>query len=966
MASATVSTNPAKKGRGRALIPTVLIVIALAWLYVTFTTVWTDHLWFDALGYNRVFVTQLLTKIALVAGFGLVMGLVVGLTVWLVVKSQPSDRSLPRPAEAYRQVIDGHKRLVVLIPAVLFAFFGGASGIGQAPTFLAWANQEPFGVTDPRFGLDVSFYVFDYPWYSQVLSFLLVTVGLAIAVALFGHFVLGGLAAPTPRGRVSTKAAHRHVALLAAVFFVVYGFKKLLDRYGELLVSGDLLDGLSYTGDHAQIGAHTVMAVISWLTAGLFVFAAFWRPNWRLPITSVVLMVVSSIIVGMVYPAFVQSFQVNPTRPDKERPYVEYNIAATRSAYGIEEVEIADYSATTTVAAGQLKSDAEALPGIRLIDPAMVQQTFEQLQQVRGYYSFAPVLDVDRYVVNGKETDVVVAAREMNQSGLPSSDWNNIHTVYTHGYGLVAAYGNRRQSDGEPDWIARDIPTVGDLKAEQPRIYFGELADTYAVVGRTEGQEAIEFDTPGGGQSGGEQYNTYDGETGVPIGGLVNRVLYATRFASMNLLLSDRVNENSRILYDRTPRERVQQVAPWLTIDSDVYPAIVSGRIVWIVDCYTTSASYPNSYRTTISEAISDTRTNANQSALRPTDQINYIRNSVKATVDAYTGQVTLYAWEPDDPVLKTWMKVYPGTVTDRSQISGELMAHLRYPSDLFKIQRQVLRRYHMTDPQQWYQQSDLWNIPNDPVRGVAQGGTKEPAYYLSIKWPEITSAGQTAPADESPLFSLTTVYTPNNRENLSAYMSVVAEATNQDYGRIRVLRMSDTQQIEGPGQAFNSITGNEQVASLLRPYLNQGSAAASYGNLLTIPLGGGLLYVQPIYTQREGTNGSFPVLRYVVVRFGNHVGIAETLQGALDQVFSGDAGADTGEGDVTPPDPTDPTTPDTEQTRDQIVQSALAEAEAQFQAAQEALRQGDLAAYQRANQQAAAAVQRAAEAMAR
>jgi uncharacterized membrane protein (UPF0182 family) len=353
---------------------------------------------------------------------------------------------------------------------------------------------------------------------------------------------------------------------------------------------------------------------------------------------------------------------------------------------------------------------------------------------------------------------------------------------------------------------------------------------------------------------------------------------------------------------------------------------------------------------------------------LRPTDQVNYIRNSVKAVVDAYSGDVTLYAWDDTDPLLQTWMKVYPGTVEPRSAISDDLMAHLRYPSDLFKIQRDVLARYHMTDPLNWFNQSDLWTIPNDPVKASTLGGTKEPSYYLSIKWPQVEVEGKELPGDVAPLFSLTTVYTPFNRENLSAYMSVVAEASNPDYGRIRILRMSDTQQIEGPGQAFNSITGNEQVASLLRPYLNQGSASALYGNLLTIPLGGGLLYVEPIYTQREGTNGSFPVLRYVVVRFGNHIGISETLQGALDQVFSGDAGAETGEAEVgqepaTPgEEPTEPGGP--AQTTDQIVQAALTEAAAQFQAAQEALVKGDLAGYQTANDKAEAAVKAALEAL--
>jgi uncharacterized membrane protein (UPF0182 family) len=635
------------------------------------------------------------------------------------------------------------------------------------------------------------------------------------------------------------------------------------------------------------------------------------------------------------------------------------NIAATRAAYGIDEVEIADYSATTTVTAGQLREDAATLPGIRLIDPDMVSETFTQLQQVRGFYSVAGVLDVDRYIIDGQETDVVIAAREIDQSRLDTQDWNNIHTVYTHGYGLIAAYGNRRQASGQPEWLAYDIPTQGQLVPQQPRIYFGELADTYAIVGRAEGEQPIEFDMPQG-----DAKNTYDGGYGVDVGNFINRLLYATRFASFNLLLSDRVNENSQVLYDRQPQQRVEQVAPWLTVDSDIYPAIVGDQIVWVVDAYTTSQYYPNAQRTSISEAIADTQTTNALAGLGPSDQINYIRNSVKATVDAYSGEVTLYAWDETDPLLQTWMKVYPDTVQPKSQISDELMAHLRYPSDLFKIQRQVVDRYHVTDPQVWFGQSDRWDIPADPV-SASTTATKEPAYYLSIRMPEAETAEGETLADEQPLFSLTTVYTPYNRENLAAYMSVVAEATSADYGRLRILKMSAQQQIEGPGQAFNNLTRDTDVANRLLPFENQGSL--KYGNLLTIPLGGGLLYVEPVYTQQRDTQGAFPVLTYVVVRFGDHTGISDSLQGALDQVFSGDAGAKTGEDGATddPAGSADPSGSSTEPVdRDTAVRLSLQEAESQFEAAQAALQQGDLAGYQAAIGKAQTAVQQAIQSM--
>ena len=960
MSNQFVEGQKPQKSRMRAVVPTIIIVAVLGYLYSVFATVWTDFLWFTSVGYRQVFTTQLVARVVLFLVAAAVMGISVGVTAWIVLRTKPAGSGLSQ----FERLTTLSRRAVIFGLGAVFAILGGIGGIGAYSNYLAWANKVPFGTTDARFGLDISFYIFDYPWYQSVLTFYMSIIVICALIALIGHFMNGAFLAPTTAKRATTRAAHIHISILLGLAVIGYGATKLLDRYGLLVTQQSLLNGLTYTSDHSRLSANMVLAVIAGITAILF-FATAANRTWRIPLASVGLVVVSSLVIGTVYPGFVQSFTVNPTEPDKERPYMEMNIAATREAYGVDNVQIADYSAVTTAAAGQLKSDAEALPGIRLIDPQMVQDTFEQLQQVRGYYSFSPVLDVDRYAIEGVETDVVIAAREMDHGGLGTDvqNWNNLHTVYTHGYGLVAAYGNRRQSDGEPDWLARDIPTVGPLSADQPRIYYGEMSDTYAVVGREEGDSPIEYDTPGGGAQVGEQYNTFAGDGGVPVGGLFNRVLYATRFGSLNFLLSDRVNSESKILYDREPTMRVQQVAPWLTTDSDIYPAIVSGKIVWIVDCYTSSANYPNSERITMSDAISDSlTTRTDPYNLSP--QINYIRNSVKAVVDAYDGSVTLYAWD-SDPILETWMKVFPGSVQPKSEISDELMAHLRYPEDLFKVQRAILARYHMTSPESWYSNSDLWKIPPYPVNQTSSG-VKEPTYYLSIKWPEAQVDGQSVAGDPSPLFSQTSVYTPNNRENLAAYMSVVAEATSEDYGKIRILRMSDTEQIEGPGQAYNSMMANEEVSSVLLPYSSSTSAAtAQKGNLLTIPLGGGLLYVEPIYTKQSTSQVSFPILRFVVVRFGTHVGVATTLQGALDQIFSGNAGAVTGEENPTPsPDVETPGGSGQTQTKDEIIEQALGEAQAQFEAAQVALQQGDLAGYQAANKAAQAAVEAALEAM--
>ncbi len=928
-----VSSRVSRRG---PLVPTILVLAGLVTAFVIFSELWTTKLWFDSVGYPQVFGTQLLAQVLLFVCFFLAMAAIVGVNMWIAFRLRPVARRTGQSAilDRYRDMLEANIWLAVLAPSAFLGLVAGASAVSQSLEYLAWWNRSSFGTTDPYFGLDAGFYVFEYPVWQDVLSFLMGALFFALLAAAAVHFAVGGIA--SGRGVASSRAARIHLSVLAGLLLVGYGLQNLLDRYAFLLQQGTLFTGLQYTDDHSRLTAKIVMAVIAFLCAGVF-FANGFLKRWTVPITALVLMVVSGLILGLIYPLVVQSFQVKPNEPVLEAPYITKHIEATRQAYDIDKVEIEPYTAKTTATSGQLKEDAETLPGIRLIDPAVVAPTFENQQQLRGWYSFPTTLDVDRYVINGTETDAVVAAREINYSALPDQAWNNLHTVYTHGYGLVAAYGNQRSSSGDPVWIEKNIPPEGELGSFESRIYFGENTSTFAIVGRAEGEQPIEFDTTDGAN------NTYAGTGGVPMGDWFTRILYATHFMDLNILLSDRVNSQSRILYDRTPTERVEQVAPWLTLDSNIYPAVVDDRLVWIVDGYTVTRDYPNSQAVSLRQAITDAETTPDPTK----DQsINYIRNSVKAVVDATDGTVELYAWDPSDPILQTYEKAFPGVLKSKDQISPDLMAHLRYPSDLFKVQRQMLTRYHMTDPNAWYQQSDLWQVPSDPVGtmpGQSDTGTStaaEPPYYLSIKWP----------GDSSPVFSQTAVFVPYGRQNLASYLSVVAEATSADYGRLRVLRMSDTQQIAGPSQTANAMTTDPQFATLMRSYLNQGSANAKYGNLLTLPVGGGLLYVMPIYVMREAGSGSYPALQFVAVRFGDHVGIAATLQEALDQVFAGDAGASTGEGgDNTTPSTTEPSQSGTDTPADQeAAVAAMQKAEAAFTAADTALRNGDLAEYQK------------------
>ena len=949
--STTATVQPRFRRRG-ALLPTLVIAAVVVIAYLIFTNIWTDRLWYTSIGFQSVFSTLLWTRLALFVVFGVLLAAAV------VVSSSVAYRLRPRIRHAssgsalvdrYRELLESRFIWVMVALGVVVGLFAGGAAAAQSQTYLAWRHGQPFGITDPKFGLDIGFFVFDYPWWRFVASFAFTAFMFAAIAASIVHYVTGGLRL-AQRGRFSTPASQAQLSILFGLAIVVKGVQYWFDQYGlSLSESTGLLNGMTYTSANVTTTAKMILAIIAGICALIFFANALLR-RWAYPIVGLVLMVLSGLLLGVIYPAAYQALSVKPDEVDKERPYIAQHIDATRAAFGVKDVQITDYTAKTTATAGQLRSDAEALPGIRLIDPAVIGPAFEQLQQVRGYYAFPAspqTLDVDRYTIDGAQTDAVVAVREMDIAGLDQRNWINIHTVFTHGYGLVAAYGNRA-ANGEPVWIAKDIPPTGQLSEHEPRIYYGERTTDFAIVGAKPEGVSLELDTPGGGPDGTPQTYTYGGLGGVPIGSPINRLLYATKFVDANMLLSDRIDANSKILYDRTPTERVQKAAPWLTLDQDAYPAVVEGRVVWIVDGYTTSNSYPNSRRVSLSTATADSQSSGLPAGLEAPANVNYMRNSVKAVVDAFDGTVKLYAWDDTDPILKTWMDVFPGTVQPRSAISADLLSHLRYPEDLFKVQREILARYHVTDPGQWYAQNDLWQVPTSPV---GNKNSKETPYYLSIKWP----------GDDEPVFSQTTVYVPNGRQNLASYMAVNADASSPDYGQLRVLRMSDSTQIDGPGQTANAMATNPIVAEALRPF-TQGQAAAQYGNLLTLPVGGGLLYVQPIYTLRSGSDGSYPALQFVVARFGQTVGIGTSLQAALDQVFAGDSGATTDESGSGTSDPGTPTGNGSADNPTAV--KALQDAQTAYTAADKALKNGDLAEYQKQVDLAQDAVARALKAM--
>ncbi len=918
---------PPRPQRSRALGITAVVLVVGFFVLSAFTGLWTDRLWFNSVGFGEVFSTVLTTRVLLFIAFGLIMGGFVAANVVLAFRHRPPFRAMPSEAnlERYREVVEPLRAWVVIAVAGLLALVAGGSAAGQWRAFLLWRNGGDFGASDPYFKRDIGFFVFDLPWLHYVVNFAMMTVVLGLVAAIVVHYLFGGIALQSRTDKV-TGAAQVQFSILLGLFVLFKAVDYWLDRFDLTTDQGRRFTGVNYTAFNAILPSKNILMFIALICALLF-FANVFRRTWLLPGAGLGLLVLSAVLLGAVWPGIVWQFQVKPSEPDKEERYLAANIEATRAAYNIDDVAEQQYDATVSVTKDQLKSSADSLPGIRLIDPARTSAAFEQLQQVRGYYSVAPVLDVDRYDVNGESRDLVMGVRELDQDGLvpDQRNWANEHTVYTHGYGLVAAFGNNRTADGgtpsnpdEPPWAEEDLPPRGelsDLTADgyEPRIYFGEKSPEYSVVGKAEADDAdVELDIPE--EASGERGNTTfetDTGTGVPVGGIVNRLLYALKFGEPNFLLSNRVNSGSEVLYERTPRERVEKVAPWLTVDGDPYPAVVDGRVQWILDAYTTTDRFPNAERESFEEMTSDALTSSTSYVTLPTDQINYIRNSVKATVDAYSGEVVLYEWE-EDPILDAWKAVFPDAMTPREDISQELAEHLRYPEDMFKTQRYMLAQYHVTAAQEFYRGTDRWQVPEDPAETVKM----QPPYRLSVQMPPAPEGEEEVDADEAvdtadlpvedPVFSLTSVFTPTNRQNLASFVAVNSDATGENYGQIRILRLPDTTQVQGPSQIANTFSADANIQDALLP-IKQNSQILD-GNLLTLPVGGGLLYVQPVYALQETGEGSYPVLQFVLASFGRNAGFGTTLTEALNDVLeSGElteeeatgGGSDTGGSDT-------------------------------------------------------------------
>lgn len=886
--------------RSRILIAIGVVAILLLLFGQRFINTYVDWLWFGELGYRSVFTTVLWTRLIVFLVVTVLIGAIVFGGLALSYRTRPvfvPTNGPNDPVARYRTAVMTRLRLIGIgVPAVV-GVLAGIVAQTQWVKVQLFLHGGSFGITDPQFGKDLGFYAFDLPFYRMTLDLLFWAAFLAFVANLVGHYLFGGIRLSGRTGALSRSARIQLISLVGFLM-LLKAVAYWLDRF-ELLShtrGGKPFTGAGYTDINAVLPAKLILMAIAVICAAA-VFSAIVLRDLRIPAIGVALLLLSSLVVGAGWPLVVEQFSVKPNAAQKESEYISRSIAATRQAYGLtdEVVTYRNYSGDAQTTAQQVASDRATTSNIRLLDPTIVSPAFTQFQQGKNFYYFPDQLAMDRYTgPDGNLRDYVVAARELNPDRLIDNqrDWINRHTVYTHGNGFIASPANTvrgvandpNQNGGYPEFLASvvgangSVVSPGPAPLEQPRIYFGPViagaSADYAIVGLNGAPREYDYET----NTETKNY-TYTGKGGVPVGNWLARSAFAAKYAEWKFLLNGDIGENSKVLFNRDPAMRVKAVAPWLDTETGVYPAIVNKRMVWIVDGYTTLNNYPYSELTTLSSATADS-TEVALNRLQPDKQVSYIRNSVKATVDAYDGTVTLYAQDEQDPVLQAWMKVFPGTVKPKSEISPELQQHLRYPEDLFKVQRALLAKYHVDDPVTFFSTSDFWDVPLDPNPTAS---SYQPPYYIVAK--------DLAANDSSASFQLTSAMNRFRRDFLAAYIS--ASSDPDTYGKLTVLTIPG--QVNGPKLAFNAISTDTAVSQDLGVIGRDNQNRIRWGNLLTLPVAqGGLLYVAPIYASPGASDAasSYPRLIRVAMMYNDKVGYGPTVRDALTELFGSGADA--------------------------------------------------------------------------
>jgi uncharacterized membrane protein (UPF0182 family) len=945
--------------RGRTIL---ILGVVVAFVLLTslrgMARFYTDYLWFDSLDQSGVWRGVLGAKVALALLFIVVFFALAWANLLIADRVAPPYRlSGPEDEllERYHDLVSERTGWVRSIVAGVLALIAGSGVSAEWNSWILFTNGGDFGVTDEQFGRDVGFYVFRLPFLSFVVDWLFASLLIVLIITTVAHYLNGGIRVQPPAPRVSPQVK-AHLSVLLAALALVKAADYWLQRFELTASSRGVVDGATYTDVNAQLPALNLLVLISLAAALLFV-ANIFRRGWTLPVLAVGLWVFVAVVAGGIYPQYVQSFQVRPNESAKERPYIERNIDATLDALDLRAVSVQRFTPQVEPEDVSLEGAEPTIRNIRLWDPAgsLSGQTFEQLERVRNYYGINDI-DVDRYEIGGDLTQVNIGARTINESGVPGDSWESAHLAYTHGYGVVLAPSNASRG-AEPEFLVSDVPPVVDpslaesgFSLEEPGIYFGEDLEGYVVVGTN--RDEIDYQ-----DEDSTQRTTYEGEDGVPADSLVRRTAFALRFGDLNPLISDFMTDESKIILQRDVVSRVHALAPFLDADADPYPVVSDGRVTWVVDLYTTTSHYPYAQQADTDQLTADSGLD---------HDLNYVRNSVKATVDAYDGTVTLYVVDDEDPIVAAYQDAFPDLFTSGDEMPDALRAHLRYPEDLFRLQTAAYGRYHLEDPDAFFTQEDAWRVARDPgtagadpttqVTDEAGQATGEQRvarispYYQLLQLPQ--DAGGTVSAEaEMVLMRPFVPYSDDDQSQLlTAFMAARMDGDN--YGDLMVYEMSSTDLPDGPGIAAATI-GADEAVSELENLLGRGGSEVRYGNMLLVPINNALLYVQPFYVVAEDQSRQVPQLQRVIVNFGQEVVIKETLSEALTELFGEQAvtqeqpGEDAGE----PGDEGGTDTPTG--TAAEQAASLLEEANGLFGEAETALTEGDLGQYEELNEQA-------------
>jgi uncharacterized protein len=926
----------------------VLIVVLLASLR-GLAGFYTNYLWFQEVGFSATWRGLIAAKIVPTLVFMAFFFVLMLSNLIIADRLAPRTRAMgpeDEMVERYRSYVAPYSGRVRIAISAFFAFVVGSGVSSQWSEWLLFRNHVSWGQKDPQFHRDIGFYVFQLPFLRFVSQWLFVSFVLVLLVVAVFHYINGGIRLQTPFQRV-TPQVKAHLSVILALMAFTKTAQYYLARFELVFSKRGTVDGATFTDVKAQLPALNFLMIISVAAAVLFI-VNIRRRGWVLPVIAVGLWGFISIVVGTIYPAYIQRFSVKPNEFTKEQPYIDRNIAATRLAFGINHITSQSYSYKENLTPATLKANQGTLDNIRLWDPDQLKPNFQQNQKFRPYFTFSD-LDLDRYPVGDEKLATEIAIRELNSAELPSSTWINQHLAYTHGYGAVAAAGNAVNADQTPDYLLSNIPPSGNLTVTQPNVYFGEGLSGFSVVNSKQPENQ-----PTGSQN--DSTIRYKGSGGVEASSFLRKASLALSFGSWDLFISKQVGSHSRVMFRRDVRDRAQKAAPFLKFDADPYPVIINGRIEWVLDAYTTTNRYP------YSQSLHPTGL-AGNSGLQTT--FNYVRNSVKVTVDAYNGTITYYVIDAKDPIIRAYSKAFPHMFTSGSKVPKELRAHFRYPEDLFKAQTEQFQRYHLRGASEFYRAGNLWSVAPAPnaeaatdatpattaVSGnnggrntqLATTGERINPLYLMMQLPG--KLGQ----ESGQEFVLQRTFVPAQNPNvLTAF--IVARSDGANYGQLVLYDTPDNQDIPSPSKAASNIDSNTDISKQLS-LLDQRGSSVLRGDVQLIPIGSSLLYVRPIYV--EATSGNtFPRFKYVAVTYGEHSVLADSIPGAINALF-GTTVQPPDDGTVNPPAATG------------TVAELLAKAQQQFDAAQAALAKGDFAAYGKAIKAAEADVAAAVEALA-